>query len=291
MVGGGPGENGRGLGDGFSMKADVTIIIPCYNHGHFVGEAVASARAQTVPASEIIVVDDGSDDATREACAKLASPGVRVIRHETNRGLGASRNTAIAAAKSGIILPLDADDRLRPEFIERTLPHMVSSANTGWVYTDCSMFGAREGFLDFPEYDLMFLLAHNLCLATCLFRRKDWEKVGGYDPVFRGGQEDWDFWISLAELGLRGQHVAERLLEYRQHDESMRMTSHRDIGAASGKLWAKHRRLYEGNAEGIWRHFVGRFYGGAADPFRAGSSDTAWRRVVRRLKPRGRSKP
>lgn len=265
------------------MSLSVSIIIPCHNHGDYVSEAVFSALAQTRPASEIIVIDDASDRSTREACEALASDRVRVLRNETNLGLAASRNKAIHEARSEAILPLDADDRLHPDFLLRTVPVLESSPQIGWVYTDCNFFGAREGFLEFPDYDVMLLLAHDVCLAPSLFRKKDWERVGGYDESFRIGQEDWDFWVSLAETGLRGAHVRFCLYEYRQHSASMRSRSHQDIDTSAEKLWNKHKDFYERNAKAIWRYYVGRFYGGRPDPFRSESKISLLRRIASRL--------
>jgi len=266
------------------MPGTVAIIIPCYNHGEYVGEAVASALAQTLPASEIIVIDDASDEATKKACKALASDRVRVIRNPTNLGLSASRNRAIRETRSEAILPLDADDRLHPDFLLRTVSVLESSPGIGWVYTDCNLFGAKEGFLEFPDYDLTMLLAHDVCLAPSLFRKKDWERVGGYDENFRVGQEDWDLWVSMAEVGLRGVRVPACLYEYRQHSESMRSRSHQDIGISAELLWNKHKDFYSKNAEKIWRYYVGRFYGGAPDPFRSVSRVGILKRVKNRLK-------
>ncbi len=265
---------------------NVAIIIPCYNHGEYVGEAVASALAQTLPPSEIIVIDDASDKPTRKTCEALASDRVRVLRNEKNLGLAGARNRAIREARSEAILPLDADDRLHPDFLKRTVPVLESSSQIGWVYVDCSLFGARDGFLEFPEYDLTLLLAHDVCLAPSLFRKRDWERVGGYDESFEIGQEDWDFWVSLAETGLCGAHVAGRLYEYRQHSESMRCRSHQDIDVSAKKLWDKHKGFYERHAEAIWRYYVGRFYGGMPDPFHSSSKASLLRRIRRRLRRR-----
>lgn len=268
------------------MPSSVAIIIPCFNHGRFVGEAVASALAQTLPAKEIIIVDDASDDETRRVCASLASSKVKVIRHEMNLGLAASRNEGIRQASSEFILPLDADDRILPNFLERVLPELESSPEVGWVYTDCHVFGVRQGFLDFPDYKLALLLAHNLCLATSLFRKTDWERVGGYDISFKTGQEDWDLWISMAGLGLTGKRVSERLFEYRQHVESMRTRSYDCISKSADRLWLKHSKLYQEHMEAVWKIFLGRYYGGAPDPFRAAAKPTVGRWIsakVRRL--------
>jgi len=265
------------------MALSVTIVIPCHNHGSFVGEAVDSALSQSVPASEIIVIDDASDEGCRQACASLASDRVRVLRNETNLGLSASRNRAIREARSEAILPLDADDRLDPDFLRRTVPLLESSEQIGWVYTDCILFGARNGFLDFPDYDPILLLAHDLCLSPSLFRKKEWERVGGYDESFRIGQEDWDFWLSLAEKGLRGARVPQRLYHYRQHSVSMRSRSHRDIDVSAEKIWNKHKDFYEKNAQALWRYYVGRFYGGRPDPFRSTSHESLMTRIKNRI--------
>jgi glycosyltransferase involved in cell wall biosynthesis len=266
------------------MATTVSIIIPCHNHGEFIGEAVSSALAQTLPASEIIVIDDASDESTRKVCEALGKDRVRVIRNTTNLGLSASRNRGIREARSEAVLPLDGDDRLHADFLMRTVPVLESAPDIGWVYTDCTLFGARDGFLEFPEYDVTLLLAHDICLAPSLFRKRDWERVGGYDETFRVGQEDWDFWVSMAEMGLRGAHVAQRLYEYRQHSESMRSRSHQDIDISAEKLWARHKDFYERHAQAIWRYYVGRFYGGKPDPFRSSSPKPGViRRILRRL--------
>ena len=98
----------------------VTVVIPCYNQAHFLKDAVESVKNQTFKDFEIIVVDDGSPDNTSEVANKL---GVRCIR-QVNRGLSAARNTGIRAAKGQYILPLDADDKIDPEFLAKTLPYI-----------------------------------------------------------------------------------------------------------------------------------------------------------------------
>jgi glycosyltransferase involved in cell wall biosynthesis len=265
------------------MALSTAIIIPCRNHGQYVGDAVASALTQTLAASEIIVIDDASEEPSRAACAVLASDRVRVLRNEKNLGLSASRNRAVREARSEAILPLDADDRLDPDFLRLTVPVLESAQDIGWVYTDCTLFGAQDGFLEFPDYDPILLLAHDLCLAPSLFRKRDWERAGGYDESFRIGQEDWDFWVTLAEKGLRGTHVPRRLYYYRQHSASMRSRSHQDIDVSAQKLWNKHKDFYKRNAEAIWRYYVGRFYGGRPDPFRSTSRAGLMRRIKGRF--------
>jgi len=97
-------------------QADVTIVIPCYRHAHYLEECLTSVRAQTHAAWKAIVVDDCSPDEQeiRKVVERFADPRIRIVRHEVNRGLGASRNTGIRASDTELVLPLDSDDRLAP---------------------------------------------------------------------------------------------------------------------------------------------------------------------------------
>ena len=95
------------------MKPAVSVIIPCYNHAHYLCRAVQSVLAQTYADWEAIIVDDGSTDNTREVATRFSDPRVRYIYQE-NRGLSAARNTGISAAQGSYLAFLDADDELEP---------------------------------------------------------------------------------------------------------------------------------------------------------------------------------
>src|SRR3712207_4601210 len=102
-------------------KPLVSIVIPCYNQAHFLGEAIESVLAQTYPHFEVVVVDDGSTDNTEAVAARY--PGVRCIRQE-NQGLAAARNTGIRRSNGSYLVFLDADDRLLPNALEVGLKHL-----------------------------------------------------------------------------------------------------------------------------------------------------------------------
>jgi succinoglycan biosynthesis protein ExoO len=114
----------------------VSIVIAAYNAQRFIGDAIASARAQTLRDIEIIVVDDGSQDATAAAAVEAAcqDPRVRVICYETNRGAAHARNVAIAASRGTWIAPLDADDAFAPERLARLVP--LAEAARADVFAD-----------------------------------------------------------------------------------------------------------------------------------------------------------
>jgi glycosyltransferase involved in cell wall biosynthesis len=123
----------------------VSVIIPTYNSGRFIGEALASIFAQTVPVSEIIVVDDGSTDDTPRVLRTMTDPR---IKHLTipHSGISVARNTGIQAASGEVIAFLDSDDRWRPEKLERQLAVLLSEPEVGVVFSDFIRFN-ENGFL------------------------------------------------------------------------------------------------------------------------------------------------
>lgn len=195
-------------------KEPVSVIIPCYNMAGFVREAVDSALAQTVPAAEIIVVDDGSTEGDLAKTLKRYGDKVRVIRRE-NGGAAAARNTGIKAAIGDWIVCLDADDRLAPRYIERLV------GRNDVVSPLLETFGSGPvirwpGGSKYPK--LADFLKDNQILCGSLFRRKWWERVGGYDEAMRQGFEDWDFWTRVCAAGAEITVLREVLFYYRKHE-------------------------------------------------------------------------
>lgn len=235
----------------------VAIIVPCYNQGRFLGDALDSVRAQTFGDFEIVVVDDGSTEpATIEAIDRLSDPRLRVVR-TANRGLAAARNAGIAAASARFILPLDADDRIAPTFLEKAVPLLEADPKLGIVSCEAEFFGTQQGRwalrpFRFPE----FLLRSSL-FATALFRRADWNQVGGYSEEMIYGYEDYDFWLSLIAAGREVHRIPEVLFFYRRASDGMaarigleqKLYSYR-------KLYEHHRSLYHDNIEFLFRTFL-----------------------------------
>lgn len=222
----------------------VSVIIPCFNHGEFLPEAVASVASIRRNDVELIVVDDGStDERTAKEMAALAAQGVHVIRQE-NKGLSAARNTAIRASTAPYILPLDADDRLRPAYIEHGIRILDAEPKTGVVYGDAQFFGITTERWVVGPFSARGLLEKNRITASAVFRRTVWEQNGGYDERMRDGFEDWDFWIGAFEHGWQFAYVPEPLFEYRKVQQSM-YTRVRDLeGQVAQYIATKHAALY-----------------------------------------------
>jgi glycosyltransferase involved in cell wall biosynthesis len=202
----------------------VSIIIPCYNHGAYITDAVESVRAQTFGGYEIIVVNDGSTDGhTLAVLDNLACGGIRVVT-TVNCGLASARNTGIREAAGEYILTLDADDRISSGYLERAVQVLDKDRKIGIVYGDTEFFGEESGRWQLPGYSLYRIPFENMIVASAFFRRSDWETVGGYRPAMRYGWEDWDFWLSVIELGRVVYKIPETVFFYRIRNSSMTRT-------------------------------------------------------------------
>jgi glycosyltransferase involved in cell wall biosynthesis len=205
-----------------SESCKMSVVMPCFNHGEFLAEAVGSVNNIKRDDIELVVVDDGStDERTRKEMDTLSAHGVKVIRQE-NKGLAAARNAAILASHADYIFPLDADDRLRSGWIDRGIGILDSDPQVGVVYGDAQCFGTRTDRWQVGPLDPNELLKWNFIHASALFRRSVWEQNAGYDgtmPV--QGLEDWDFWLGALEHGWKFAYVPEVFFDYRQAEQSM----------------------------------------------------------------------
>ena len=247
----------------------VSVVIPCYNQGHFLDEAVDSVLNQTWQDFEIIVVNDGSTDSLTSQLLADYNKEKTTVLHTANQGLAAARNNGIRQAKGKYILPLDADDRIGPEYLEKAVQILDRNPEIGICYCKAKLFGAVETEWNLPEYSLSEMLQDNLIFCTALFRRSDWEMVGGYDPGMVYGWEDYDFWLSLIERGRQVQQIPENLFFYRVASDSMVRSKERWQKVAMFKrIFERHQSLFGQNIE-IWidrllasreKYFTSRLY-------------------------------
>jgi glycosyltransferase involved in cell wall biosynthesis len=199
----------------------VSVIIPCYNLGRYLDEAVDSVLAQSFQDFEILVVDDGSTDPdTCRALADYRKPRTRILRSD-NRGLPAAKNLGVAHTTGPYICALDADDRADPMLLEKSVAALDGDPSLAFVSHWLRTFGdeIREwtpAACDFPA-----LLDMNTVNGAALVRRSAVEAVGGFDETMRDGCEDWDLWITLVERGFKGRILPEFLYYYRRRAGSM----------------------------------------------------------------------
>lgn len=233
-----------------SDAPSVAVVMPVYNSGSFVTDAVASALAQTVPDLRVVVVDDGSTDPqTLSALAGLpADPRLTLIR-QPNRGQAAARNTAIEHADAEFFLPLDGDDLIDPTYAEKALTRMADP-DVGIVHCTVTQFGDREGVWHLPPPSWDTMLIFNSIVVTSLFRTDDWRQVGGFDESMRVGLEDHDFILKILGLGRRPEQVDEALFHYRIRSGSVsRELSRQRRIAAQAQIMRNNLALYGDHAE------------------------------------------
>ena len=172
----------------------VSVVIPCFNHGEFLPEAVASVTEMKRDDVELTVVDDGStDERTRQEMDALAARGIEVVRQE-NRGLAAARNAAVLVSNGEYILPLDADNRLRSGYIEHGIKILDTNPQVGIVYGDAEYIGIRSGRWHVGSFERDRLLRWNYIDACAVYRRAIWEQNRGYDGTMPF--KDWKIGIS-----------------------------------------------------------------------------------------------
>lgn len=226
-----------------SANADITVVITCFNYGGYLGESVESALTQEGGPPRVIVVDDGSTEASTGAALERLPAGVELIRQE-NQGVCIARNSGLRQAATPLVLVLDADDRLAPGALAALRPPLARNPRLGFAYGPSRFFGEWEGVLRFPPYDPYRLLYRHIVGLSALMRREVFEDTGGFDPAF-AHYEDWEFWIHALARGWRGMQVDAVALEYRRHLDS-KFSGDRDrYRRAFRQLRAKYPALYK----------------------------------------------
>jgi glycosyltransferase involved in cell wall biosynthesis len=217
-----------------------SIVIPCYNHARFLGEAIESALGQTRPADEIVVLDDGSIDDSLEVARRYATtPTIRILS-QPNQGAVAACNNVMRASSGAFFMRLDADDRLEPEYLEWTVPVLEAHPRAGYAYTGYRYFGSRNEIVEAEPYSARRLARRPYILGTTLIRRAAFEAVGGYSTAMSAAYEDWDLYLSLAEAGWYGVSVPKPLYQYRQHGPSRNSLNFTDWLRLMGLLYRRH---------------------------------------------------
>jgi glycosyltransferase involved in cell wall biosynthesis len=233
----------------------VSIVITCYNLGLYLEEAIASAMSQTYADFEILLIDDGSTDPTTLAVIDHlpAHPRLQVLR-TPNQGVSRARNHAISIASGAYILPLDADDRILPDYLTLAVAVLDQRPEVGFVGCHYRTFG--EHTLEYrPEsYSLPELLVENAVPIASVFRRICWEQLGGYCAELNG-MEDWDLWLGILGQGYSGDVLPKILFEYRMRANS-NIAQIREPEVYQRRLqllYERHRQLYDEDIYAVLR--------------------------------------
>lgn len=229
----------------------ISIIIPCFNQGIYLNEAVESVLNQSFDDFEIIIVNDGStDDFTNKLLATYEKPKTKVIITKNN-GVSMARNIGISNATGEYILPLDADDKIGTTYLEEAVKVLDQRKDIGIVYCDAEFFGNNNQKWKLAEYSLNEILISNCIFCSGVFRKEDWLKVNGYKAQMEEGWEDWEFWLSLIENGAGVYKIPKVLFYYRQHENHKTQQSKENRLLLYKKIIQYHSNLYIENLEYI----------------------------------------
>lgn len=222
----------------------VSIVIPTYNYGRFISDAIESALGQSHENIEVLVVDDGSTDDTATIVQQY---GARLSYFPlTHQGVSSVRNYGILKANGKYIVCLDSDDKLDENYVEKALALLeVQSSSCGYVFTQAQCFGASDYTTQFPGFNLDFLKITNCITASCLVK-SDVAKNHPYDDRLNV-MEDWDFYLTLAEHGIGGILLNEPLYQYRKHldgGSTLDNVTEREKLRQGHIIFRKHRKIY-----------------------------------------------
>jgi predicted O-linked N-acetylglucosamine transferase (SPINDLY family)/glycosyltransferase involved in cell wall biosynthesis len=227
----------------------VTVIVVSHNYGKFLESALGALARQTFQDFEVILIDDGSTDGSEKVARELAERfgshfSVR-LELLTDVGPSKARTHGISLARGVYYVPMDADDKVAPTFLERTVAVLDEYPDLGYAYTDQVYFGDRNERVSVPEFDLTLLARGNFVGYCSLVRKSAFLAVGGYDPENWGYYEDWDLWLKLGEAGWQGKRVPEPLFIYNYHfGSSLSYFARRLNSRYRALVLSRHPKLY-----------------------------------------------
>lgn len=199
-----------------------SIIIPCYNQGEYLKDTLASLNGCDSSLFEVIIINDGSSDAYTNSYINSLKNGFYHIIEQGNAGLANARNAGIMVSKGEFILPLDSDNKIRPEFLTKSLTVFREDPNVAVFYGNAEYFGEREGFWIPGDFNLQKLLISNYIDACAVIRKSVLDKVGFYDTEMKYmGWEDWEMWLRISSYGYKFHYENEVVFDYRVLSNSM----------------------------------------------------------------------
>src|SRR5215207_9859205 len=235
-------------------RALVSVVIPCYNQAHFLGEAIESVLCQGYTNVEVVVVDDGSTDNASEVASRYAGAGVRLIRQE-NRGRSAARNRGLDETQGKYVVFLDSDDRLLPEALEVGVKDLEAHPACAFVFGRTSVVGTGGSS---PMTDYYGELLRGNYIGTpgaAMFRRSVFDSVGGFDTTLHAA-EDYELYLRVASEFPIHKH-GELVLDYRQHGANTSRDSARMLRDTLKVLHSQRERVRGGKVyEEAYKHGI-----------------------------------
>ena len=214
----------------------VSVIMPCYNDSKYLQEAVVSVLNSTYPNVELLIVNDGSTDNTKELGLQLEKQFQNVtFLEQNNKGVAAARNNGVAQSSGEFILPLDADDKISNDYIALAVQKLQDEQQVKVVYSEAQFFGNKSGLWNLPKFTRKLLARENMIFSSAMYRKSDFSDCGGYSESMLCGWEDWEFWISMLKDGGKVYKIPQVCFFYRIKPAatSRRKSTNKDIKRAT----------------------------------------------------------
>lgn len=225
----------------------ISIIVPCYNQAQYLDECLHSVVNQSFTEWECIIVNDGSTDNTTEIAKNWQEKDNRFKYISIlNGGVANARNRGIELAENEWILPLDADDKISPNYL--LLASEYFQSNPKLIYGKAELFGEVNKPWNLETYSYRQLLASNIIYVSSLFKKSTWEKSRKFDSNLKAGLEDWDFWLEILNPEDKICYLPELVFHYRIKSGSRNKSFHDDqlkMESVKQYLFKKHQAKYE----------------------------------------------
>ena len=223
------------------MKPKISVCVPCYNQAQYLAQAIDSVLAQTLKPHEIIIVNDGSPDETRYIAMQYA---VKYIE-QVNKGLASARNTGIMNMTGDYFMPLDADDIMIENCIER-ISQTIEETDADIIAPSFKEFGARDATIILMQNPQLedFKTANRIGYFSAIKKEKLLE-IGGYNPKMIWGWEDYDLWFDLIIRGASITTIPEPLILYRVKERSMINEANEHATELWAQIYKNHPPLWD----------------------------------------------
>lgn len=227
-------------------KPLISVIVPCFNQGEFLTETLNSVMGQTYSNWECIIVDDGSEDDTSVVAAEFVEKDRRFSYiKQDNQGPSIARNNGISLSKGTYILPLDSDDIIESTYLEKAIDYFNNHPDTKLIYCRADRFGEEHGEWRLPLYSYDALIRSNCLIVSSVFLKKDFDRVGGYNPQMDIGLEDWELWLELLRPNDKVHRIDEILFHYRVRNGSRTTGAYLDRKSLQAKMRATQSPEYQ----------------------------------------------
>lgn len=228
-------------------QPSVSIIVPCYNQGQYLAEALDSVLSSTFQDWECIIVNDGSTDNSADVATTFVERDSRFkLLHQHNSGPSAARNRGVHESSGEFILFLDGDDKIEPEYIGSGISFLQKHADCTLFYCKARTFGSEEKINNWNYTTYRNLLRYNSIHCCSIIRRKDFDRIGGFDENMRG-YEDWEMFIRLLYHNDFVCQSEKILFNYRihRHEGSVNLQAIRRSKEIMEYIYNKNRAIYD----------------------------------------------